>query len=81
MPALMALGVSKGNKAKAMGSVMAILTMGHSLGMIGGSLLAGLMMDMLELRYAFPIGGGIMLICVAIFVMLQSRNQIITHEK
>jgi len=45
MPPLMALAVLKGNKTDAMGSVMALMTMAHSLGMLLGALLAGLAMD------------------------------------
>jgi len=70
MPALMALAVLKGNKAGAMGSVMALLTMAHSMGMLSGSLLAGVIMDTLELRKAFPFGAAIMLIGIALFMIL-----------
>lgn len=69
MPALMALAVSKGNKTEAMGSVMALLTMAHSLGMLIGSLLAGVTMDIFQLRQAFPFGSLIMMIGVGVFVV------------
>lgn len=69
MPALMALAVSKGNKTEAMGSVMALLTMAHSLGMLIGSLLAGVTMDIFQLRQAFPFGSLIMMIGVGAFVV------------
>ncbi len=68
MPALMALAVLKGNATKAMGSVMGLLAMAHSLGMLTGSLLAGLMMDIFRLRQAFPSGGIIMILCVGLFI-------------
>ena len=67
MPALMALAVLKGSSSSAMGSVMGLLAMSHSLGMLVGSLLAGLMMDIFQLRHAFPFGGVIMLLSVGIF--------------
>lgn len=60
MPALMALAVLKGSHASAMGSVMALLTMAHSLGMLAGSLVGGLMMDIFSLRLAFSIGAAAM---------------------
>jgi MFS family permease len=60
MPAVMAIAVIKGNETDSMGSVMALLTVAHSLGMLAGSLLAGLMMDAFSLRYAFPFGGILM---------------------
>jgi len=70
MPALMALSVLKGNSTRAMGSVMGLLAMAHSLGMLTGSLLAGVMMDLFQLRQAFPSGGAIMIICVGLFIVL-----------
>ncbi len=70
MAPLMAMAVRKGNRVNAMGSVMALMTMGHSLGMMGGSLFAGLMMDLFELRDAFAFGAAIMLIGVGLFFVL-----------
>lgn len=70
MVAVMAMAVEKGNTSKAMGSVMALMTMAHSTGMLGGAFLAGLMMDMFQLRLAFAIGAGIMTLGVLLFWML-----------
>jgi len=70
MPALMAIAVLKGNRIGAMGSIMAFLTMGHSLGMLVGSFLAGLMMDLFQLRQTFSLGAIIMTIGVGLFVFL-----------
>jgi len=67
MPALMALAVLKGNKAHAMGSVMALLTLAHSVGMFTGSVLAGMMMDFARLREAFLMGSVIMGIGIGLF--------------
>ena len=67
MPALMALAVLKGNKVHAMGSVMALLTMAHSVGMFTGSVLAGMMMDFSRLREAFLMGAVIMGIGIGLF--------------
>jgi len=67
MPALMALAVQKGNQVEAMGSVMSLITLAHSLGMLLGALLAGLMMDMFELSYSFPLGAGLMLLATLAF--------------
>jgi predicted MFS family arabinose efflux permease len=39
---------------------MALLTMAHSLGMLSGSLLAGIIMDFAHLRMAFSCGAAIM---------------------
>ncbi len=67
MPALMALAVLKGKTTKAMGSVMGIITMAHSSGMLTGSLVAGLMMDMFQLRHAFSFGSLIMILGTGLF--------------
>jgi DHA1 family multidrug resistance protein-like MFS transporter len=60
MPALMALAVISGNKNEAMGAVMSLITVAHSLGMLCGSLLAGIIMDVFNLQYAFYLGAFIM---------------------
>ena len=68
MPPLMAMAVLKGNDTDAMGSVMAVMTVAHSLGMLCGALLAGVMMDFFDLRWAFPLGAAIMLLCTGFFL-------------
>lgn len=69
MPALMALAVLKGNTTDAMGSVMGLMSMSHSLGMLAGSLFAGAMMDLFQLRHAFPFGAVIMMFSVGLFLV------------
>jgi MFS family permease len=73
VPALMAIAVQKGNETDSMGSVMAILTLAHSLGMLCGSLIGGFMMDVFQLKAAFPLGAIVMLITVAAF-LIQTRS-------
>jgi len=68
MPALTAMVVIKGHRIKAMGSIMALMTMAHSLGMFSGALMGGMMMDFFQLQTAFPLGGWIMLICTGLFL-------------
>ena len=67
MPALMALAVMRGQKIEAMGSVMALITVAHSLGMLLGSIFAGVIMDLTELRYAFFLGTLIMAVGIVQF--------------
>jgi predicted MFS family arabinose efflux permease len=50
-----------------MGSVMSLMTLAHSLGMLAGALLAGLAMDWFDLSWAFPVGAVIMLGGIAAF--------------
>jgi len=59
-----------------MGSVMALLTLAHSVGMFTGSLLAGMMMDFSLLREAFPMGAIIMGVGVGLFfICTYKRNE------
>ncbi len=67
MPSLMALTLVKGNEKSAMASVMAIITVAHSLGMMAGSMGAGFAMDYFTLDVIFPCGTALMLIGVIIF--------------
>jgi predicted MFS family arabinose efflux permease len=68
MPALTAMVVLKGHRINAMGSIMALMTMAHSLGMFSGALMGGMMMDFFRLQTAFPLAGWIMLICSGLFL-------------
>lgn len=69
MPALNAVSVQKGSESHAMGSVMALLTVGHSAGMLAGSFLAGIMMDLFQLKQAFTMGAVIMVLGTLVFVI------------
>ncbi len=74
MPAITALAVVKGEQKKAMGSIMAIMTVAHSLGMLTGSLAAGLAMDFFSLRLAFPMAGLLMVSGTLVFMVIQFRR-------
>jgi MFS family permease len=80
MPALMALAVLKGGETDAMGSVMSLLAMAHSLGMLAGSLLAGLMMDVSRLRNAFPAGAVMMMLCLGLFMLLTHHKKVVSVQ-
>jgi predicted MFS family arabinose efflux permease len=47
---------------------MALMTVAHSLGMLCGALVGGLMMDFFRLLTAFPLAGLVMLICTGMFL-------------
>ncbi|MBF0573413.1 MAG: MFS transporter [Desulfamplus sp.] len=74
MPPLMALTLIKGNEKCAMASVMAIITVAHSLGMMVGSMGAGAAMDYFTLDSIFPCGAMLMIIGVFLFVGLTSNK-------
>jgi len=75
MPALTAMAVIKGNKAGAMGSVMGLLMMAHSLGMLVGAVLGGLIMDTVSLRYAFVMGAGLIAFNAVAFMRLSREDR------
>ncbi|MFP4531728.1 MAG: MFS transporter [Desulfobacterales bacterium] len=74
MPALMALAVIAGNRRQAMGSVMSLITVAHSMGMLFGSLCGGIIMDTIDLRFAFSVGAAIMLFGVCFFLIGTRTN-------
>jgi MFS transporter, DHA1 family, multidrug resistance protein len=74
MPAHMAIAIGVGNKTAAMGSVMALLTMAHSLGMMVGSLIAGIIMDLFALRPAFLAGLIFMVVGTGLFLFFTSTG-------
>lgn len=80
MPALMAMAVLKGNKSNSMGSIMALMTVAHSLGMLSGALLGGMMMDLFQLRWAFPLGALIMIMCIGLFLVGTHPKEASIHQ-
>ncbi|MBI9077831.1 MAG: MFS transporter [Desulfatibacillum sp.] len=74
VPALTAICVIEGHKEKAMGSVMALLTIGHSLGMLTGSLVAGILMDVFSLSAAFTTSGVLATLGALFFVWAAGRE-------
>jgi MFS family permease len=74
MPALMAIATRKGSTSDAMASVMALMTMAHSFGMLAGALLGGAMMDWFELHWVFPAGAIVMVMGTAQFVAASSQE-------
>lgn len=59
-PAIMALGVIEGRRTAAMGSLMGLLALAHSLGMLVGPLLAGVLIDLFSIGTIFIAGAIIM---------------------
>lgn len=74
LPSIMACAVIKGDEKKAMGAVISIMTVAHSLGMLTGSMAAGFAMDFLELRFAFPCGALIMAAGTLMFLAWAGKN-------
>jgi len=70
MPAHSAIAVIKGNEIGGMGALMAIITLAHSLGMLVGSLMGGVMMDFWTLHYVFPLAALIQLLGTLFFAFL-----------
>jgi len=77
-PPVMALSVIKGNENESMGSIMGLLTVGHSLGMIFGSFFAGIIMDYCSLRSAFSLGATIMTAGILFFILLTRERELVS---
>ena len=60
LPAVMALGVIEGRRSEAMGPMMGLLAMAHSLGMLVGPLLAGILIDLFSFGAIFILGAVIL---------------------
>ena len=69
LPPLMAMAVIKGGRTGAMGSVMSMLTVAHSLGMLMGALSAGILMDLYGIRQGFQLAGLAMLLGTVFFAV------------
>ena len=67
MAPLMAIAVQKGVQSRGMGAMMSLITVAHSMGMMIGSLFAGVMMDLFEMRHVFSFGAGLMVLGTAVF--------------
>ncbi len=80
IPAVMAMTLMIGRRTDSMGSVMALSTMGHSLGMFIGPILAGIVTDVFQLTLAFIGGTVVMVIGVAIALVLTSEFQTWAEE-
>ena len=81
MPAIMALSVIKGSEEESMGSVIALLTMAHSLGMLIGSIISGFIMDFISMEFMFVIGGWIMLVGSLLFTVLNVPGLNVLDQK
>ena len=73
VPAVMAMTVIIGRHTESTGSVIALVTMGHSLGMMLGPVLAGIMTDAFELELAFMGGSLVVLAGTIAALRLTSR--------
>jgi MFS family permease len=69
MAPLMAIAVQKGAAKKAMGAMMALMTVAHSLGMMIGAFASGILMDLFPLRMIFVFGGLTMVAGVVLFFL------------
>lgn len=70
-PAVMALGVIEGRRTDNMGSIMGLLALAHSLGMLIGPLLAGILLDLFSFTAIFFSGTLIVATGTFIFITLQ----------
>lgn len=69
LPAIMALGVIEGRRTGAMGSIMGLLAQAHSVGMLLGPLIGGLLLDISSFRLVFITGAAIMCIGTLVYLL------------
>ena len=70
VPAMMAMAVCVGKNNKYMGSVISLMTMGHSLGMMTGPILAGIFIDLMGMQLTFIGLAAIMAAMTLVFLPL-----------
>ena len=75
IPAIMALGVIEGRRVEAMGGMMGLLALSHSLGMLIGPLLAGALLDLSSFETVFNIGATIMGVGTLSFLFLSVADK------
>jgi len=75
-PAIMAAGVIEGRKNRAMGSVMGILALAHSLGMLAGPMIAGTLLDYTSFKTIFIIGAAIMCAGTIVFWRKMRKSEV-----
>jgi len=66
-PAIMAYGVIEGRRVGAMGSIMGLLALGHSLGMLAGPVLGGVLLDFSSFGAIFIFGAVALAAGTALF--------------
>ncbi len=67
LPAVMAIGVIEGRQLGAMGAIMGLLALGHSVGMLAGPLLGGMLLDFFNFGTIFISGSVVMAMGTIIF--------------
>ena len=75
IPAIMAMGVIEGRRVEAMGGMMGLLALSHSLGMLIGPLLTGALLDLSSFETIFNIGATIMGAGTLCFLFLSVANK------
>jgi DHA1 family multidrug resistance protein-like MFS transporter len=80
IPSIMAMTVIIGNETHSMGSIMSLLTMGHSMGMLLGPILAGIMMDAFQLETGFILGTVVIFLGVIISLTLTANFPILVKD-
>ena len=67
LPAIMAIGVIEGRQSGSMGSIMGLLALGHSIGMLAGPVLGGLLLDFFNFGTIFISGAIVMALGTIVF--------------
>lgn len=80
IPSVMAMTVILGRRTHSMGSIMGLLTAGHSLGMLLGPIMAGIMMDAFQLSTGFVVGTAVMALGIIVSFVLTANFQTLAKD-
>jgi len=80
IPSVMAMTVILGRRTHSMGSIMGLLTAGHSLGMLLGPIMAGIMMDAFQLGTGFVVGTAVMVLGIIVSLALTANFQTLLKD-
>ena len=80
VPAMMAMAVFIGRTNKHMGSIISLMTVGHSLGMMTGPILAGIFIDLTGIRLTFVFMAIFMAAMTLLFLPLTARFEILEKK-
>ncbi len=79
-PAIMAMGVIEGRRTGAMGSLMGLLALGHSIGMLAGPIIAGLAIDIFSFDSIFILGAVIVGAGTIVFIRNQANQKLPRYD-
>ena len=75
VPAVMAISVIEGRRRSSMGSVMGLMAQSHSIGMFFGPILAGILIELINLRWTFIIAAFTLFLGTSFILFLKNEER------